>query len=158
MLSPCHGQAGLGWAWCHMGLWPLSTGQGLAATPALDLISIFITAALGGNEEVSYICVHVHISIVSHDPTVTFCCCSTQVKLHFLIGKLSSRVCKGLCRDVITACSPVKVERKFGCCFEHIFCCFCAMLNLDSILNKTKFREKAASFHGIKWILNAALS
>lgn len=156
----CHcpaaqGCAGLrqGWARGPHGLWPLaslSAGQGWATPPALDLISIFITAALGKNEKVSYICVHVLISIVSHDPTCHVLLLQHPSEIAFLNRETQlHRVCKGLCRDVITACSPVKVERKFACCFEHNFCCFCAMLDLDSILNKSEFMKKAAPFHGI---------
>lgn len=92
--SVTQGHAGLGqgWARCPHGLWPLaspSAGQGLATALALDLISIFITAAHGKNEKVSYICVHVLSPLLAMTWHATFCCCSTQGKLHFLIGKLS---------------------------------------------------------------------
>lgn len=110
--GPCWARAG--WARCPHGLWPLaslSAGQGLAATLALDLISIFITAALRKNEKVSYICVHIHVSIVTMTRHATFCCCSTQVKLHFLIGKLSYTSLEGAlqrCNNCLFACQSGK--------------------------------------------------
>lgn len=101
---------------------PTASTQCLATTLPLDSISIFITAALGKNEKVSYICVHVLVSIVSHDPTCHVLLLQHPSEIAFLNRETQlHRVCKGLCRDVITACSPVKVERKFGCCSEHNF-------------------------------------
>lgn len=105
--SSCHcpapgGCAGLrqGWARGPHGLWPLaspSAGQGWATTPALDLISIFITAALGKNEKVSYICVHVLVSIVSHDPPCHILLLQHPSEIAFLNRETQLHgVCKGL--------------------------------------------------------------
>lgn len=154
---PLPSSSGLCWAQAGLGTgptWAVATGitqcwPGLGNTSSFGLDFHFF-AALGKNEKVSYICVHVLISIVSHDPTCHVLLLQHPSEIAFLNRETQLHgVCKGLCRDVITACSPVKVERKFACCFEHNFCCFCAMLDLDSILNKSEFMKKAAPFHGI---------
>lgn len=165
MLDYCSCQSPMGrhWArapWASLPLAPLSTSQDLAATLVLESISIFITAALKKKyNKVSYICVHIHISIVSHDLTCRILLLQHPREIAFLNKETWLHgVWKVLYKKVITAFSPVKLESKFGCCFEHNFCCFCALLDSGLILNKSEFMKKAAPFYSIKWILNTVLN
>lgn len=110
-------------------------------------------------DKVSYICVHIHISIVSHDLTCHILLLQHPSEIAFLNKETGLHgVWKVLYKKVITAFSPVKLDSKFGCCFKHNFCCFCALLDSGLILNKSEFMKKAAPFYSIKWILNTVLN